>query len=1303
MNRLRITFLTLFVCAAINGFSYTVQDAEEDLRDHQFGRVLDQLRPESFSDEEDQAYGVYLLGAAAFHLNEYERALELFESLMQKHPQSRWFVKAAYRKAECLMLLKKYDEAEIIYAAGIEGLLTQERRCSLAGVYIGHADRFYAPQEKNKPPQYDQARTLYQRALEILPKGILWERATYQIAMSYFKQERWKEAQTQFQTLRKFYENPPETICSIVGDATSETMPNPYPHRGYLDDALLREGEALYEMGNTVEARRIWKKLRDARRKETRRPEVVAEAAYRVGKTYGMPKPGHEKDLSLGVKNLEEYISLFPDHAKVPQAAFDIAQAYFHRSQYDKAITAYREGIERYGNKADPQMIAAAEFSIAQCLAKLEKYDEAIQAYKTFLANHPVDENWSRAQMEIVSTQYQQVESIQREAEKERARWINMLRQEKKDPDKASISQTVLDRFKQARTAWESYLKQHPLDSRVAFIQLLLGKNERSLRRIEEAAGIWMDLAGRFPQADEASEAKFLIAEIAEKEQDDPEKAIDLYKEVSFGPFQGPALERIRLLQEISLALRTDQIFRTDQTPKVHVSVRNIEQLTCKLHPLDLQTYFQSKHVIRNVEDLDVNLIAPDKIWDVTPENYRPCHLLSQDIEIPVEGPGAWVVQVKSETLEAVTLLIVSDLAIAMKGGKQEIFVYAENQRTEEVVPETEIFVSDGGAIVAQGKTNRDGIYHVQNLEAMECYDISIFASYQGHWAGEKLFIQNTQTASPLQPRVLIYSDRSGYQPGERVHYRAMIREIENGRYVVPKDAEYQITALDSRGATIYQESAVLSKFGTLHGEFDLDKAAPMGQYRIMASCKEGPSGSWAFDVQEFTLPAAQIVVETGQKTYFYGDEITGSIQLMDFSGNPLPDEPMRYALTDPGESDILEGRTDKDGKISFRFETWDLPEEGRFAIHALATERQIMGEAAVVLVNTGFTISLETTRATYLAGEPFQVQAAARRRDEKGERIETTLKILLQKRNYEGAYETIDTKTVVTSPDEKKTAYASFAAKSGGDYRIRAEGSDQRGTTVAVQKHLKISGDDDANQLLILSDRSFYQQGDTASFTVVSRLPENLCLITGEREGIVEYRIETLHQGKNTITWKLDERYNPTAVISLVVMHGGQLHHRDVQFEVHRGLDVTITADSKKYAPRDEAEIRIETRDHNGRPVMAEFSLGLVDSALLALFPDRTPEPASYFDQAVRGRFLATNSSVGFRYEGETRVIEEEYLRIVAGKEVDFLSDKEIGEGLRRGGAIYKAEEAAKGIREVRKARYSELAPAEEPEAPVA
>ncbi|MBN2325688.1 MAG: tetratricopeptide repeat protein, partial [Candidatus Omnitrophica bacterium] len=46
---------------------------------------------------------------------------------------------------------------------------------------------------------------------------------------------------------------------------------------------------------------------------------------------------------------------------------------------------------------------------------------------------------------------------------------------------------------------------------------------------------------------------------------------------------------------------------------------------------------------------------------------------------------------------------------------------------------------------------------------------------------------------------------------------------------------------------------------------------------------------------------------------------------------------------------------------------------------------------------------------------------------------------------------------------------------------------------------------------------------------------------------------------------------------------------------------------------------------------------------------------------------------------------------------------DKEIGEGLRRGGAIYKAEEAAKGIRAVRKARYSELAPAAEPEAPVA
>ncbi|HQH73962.1 MAG TPA: MG2 domain-containing protein, partial [bacterium] len=424
------------------------------------------------------------------------------------------------------------------------------------------------------------------------------------------------------------------------------------------------------------------------------------------------------------------------------------------------------------------------------------------------------------------------------------------------------------------------------------------------------------------------------------------------------------------------------------------------------------------------------------------------------------------------------------------------------------------------------------------NLNAVEKQQLSVFATYRGHCAGETLPIQHLSVATSLQPRYLVYSDRAAYQPGDTVRYRALIREIQDGRYIIPQDHEFDVSIIDSRGTPILTKKSKLSEFGTLNGELALDASAPFGTYRIAVSREDGPSGAWAFDVQEFTLPTARVEIETTQTTYFYGDKITGTVRVSDFAGNPLAGEPITYTLAGGFPVEAQDAVTDKKGEVSIAFETWDLPEECGFTVVAVLPSRQIQQQKNLALVNTGFSISLDTTREVYLVDEPFQVNVSARGRDEKHEALAMPLQISLQRRNEEGAYETVEKQTVTTSADEKRAASASFTAKAGGYYQILAEGTDRRGTAVTAQRNVQISGEDDANKLLILNDRSNYQQGESASFTVVSRLPDNLCVFTGEREGIVEYRVMRIKPGKNEINWKLDDRYSPTATVSLAVMH---------------------------------------------------------------------------------------------------------------------------------------------------------------------
>ncbi|HXK93716.1 MAG TPA: tetratricopeptide repeat protein, partial [bacterium] len=439
----------------LNGLGYSLQDAEEALRDQQFERVAQNLKPEDFPEKEDQAYAWFLLASAAFNREDYETASIQYEKVVTGYPDSRWFVKATYRKAECLMLLQRFAEAEAIYAAGAQGLLSLARRAEIAEIYTRHADRFFAPKKKGEPPDYDRARLLYERAREILPKGERWERVSYQIAMTHFQQEQWNEAQQKLGDLITYYESPEKPAAAEIQKVTDTEIPNPYPEGGYLDDALLNRGEAYFRMGNALEARRVWKKLRDTRRDVTKRPAIVAEAAYRIAKTYRIPEPGGDKELALGVRSLDDYILLFSDHEKVSQAALDKAKAYFHRRQYENARQAFQALLDRHAAQATPQQKAAAEFHIARCLLELQKFDEAASAFEAFLKNHPVDENWREAQQMIVLTRYRKVEFDQREAEKALTRWTRAVQSDKKDPAREAIPAEVLGRFASAREGWE--------------------------------------------------------------------------------------------------------------------------------------------------------------------------------------------------------------------------------------------------------------------------------------------------------------------------------------------------------------------------------------------------------------------------------------------------------------------------------------------------------------------------------------------------------------------------------------------------------------------------------------------------------------------------------------------------------------------------------------------------------------------------------------------------------------------------------------------------------------------------------
>ena len=133
---------------------------------------------------------------------------------------------------------------------------------------------------------------------------------------------------------------------------------------------------------------------------------------------------------------------------------------------------------------------------------------------------------------------------------------------------------------------------------------------------------------------------------------------------------------RLAVMTHKHLSLNTERTFRSNETAKVKINVRNIEKLTVKQYYLDLEAYFRKVHQVGGVEHLDIALISPDKQWEYQVDGYAKYRPLEQHIEIPFDlkdkkpapgGAGVCIINISEEDLEATTLVVRSDLDLIQK------------------------------------------------------------------------------------------------------------------------------------------------------------------------------------------------------------------------------------------------------------------------------------------------------------------------------------------------------------------------------------------------------------------------------------------------------------------------------------------------------------------------------------------------------------------------------------------------------------------------------------------------------------
>lgn len=211
-------------------------------------------------------------------------------------------------------------------------------------------------------------------------------------------------------------------------------------------------------------------------------------------------------------------------------------------------------------------------------------------------------------------------------------------------------------------------------------------------------------------------------------------------------------------------------------------------------------------------------------------------------------------------------------------------------------------------------------------------------------------------------------------------------------------------------------------------------------------------------------------------------------------------------------------------------------------------------------------------------------------------------------------------TRTVTT--DAQGQAVFTFTPEKGGSYRVRAIGRDSRENEIRSAVDIWVSGRPDEfvswrqennYRIELVADQKEYRPGDKATILIPSPFSGPVkALVTVERGRLYSVELLELTSNSATITVPIREEYVPDIFVSVVLVKPqdaadplGSFRVGYVKLPVNsesKELKVEIIPDKETYQPRDQASFTIRATDWMGRPVQAEFSLGLIDKAVLAL-----------------------------------------------------------------------------------------------------
>ncbi|RTZ90040.1 MAG: hypothetical protein DSY81_09965 [Bacillota bacterium] len=1208
-------------------------------------KLLDELEQEQPARRDDWLFYRSVLLQRA---EKFEQSIQALKVLEDQYPESPWFHKSRLRRSQLLTKLARYGEAQKILEEETQRLRSGERIEELARILLDVADRISAEPDEKLPdppiPQYGRARDLYIQAAELVPPRLLLEESLWGLvrcsaSMKNDRNQIIRDADrytTHFDP-RVSSQDAGEHLFAVLLARTRATR-GVLARRGYQDlvntiDASLAGEEPWGDQlqGDQVAMFQM----------------IRGDALKEIVETYNY--------VDLKIAALRRFIEEAPDHPMRINAGFAIGGYLKDNAQSEAALDHWIDFI----NKEIPgdatlleELKRQAQYQVGGLLFQMERYVDSRAAFVKYGQRAPDGPDWSRAQESIINID-------------------------------ARIGERYLDNFswEEGREAIEQFAARYPLDSHTRPLLLRSALSHaheamelRGKRNIEDLSVEERDrattlyeasisdlgrLIGKYPLSQEGIRARLEIGIILEESLLRLEEAVAAYRECFGLPLESAARARLRELTEKSLQIGTDGLIRSDSPASFSLDTRNIEKVEVRIYPLDIEAYFRKYHSRDQVERLDLDLIDPWKTIEVEVDEfakYRPCH---QRVDLPVEGSGTWAVLVASEKFQATTLVVRTDLDIIVKAGRREVLVFAQDMLQGKPAAGVDVLIAikdrfgnDDHQELQEVKTGSDGTVHIRYEDLKDSDDVKVLAMRDGDSAVTGLRLNGTILTTGRSPRVNFLTDRATYRPGDTVHWRAVVREVDSdtGLWLNPRGKEGQATLVTPGGIEVLTSRSIFSDAGTLSDSFVLPFEAPHGTWTIQVTGSKDATGQHHFIVEDIAPLKIDLRIESEQLVHVRGETIQATITAQTWYGEPLAGTPVVVHFNDGHTENFT---LDEKGQAKIQQDTRD--ELGsEVTLTVTVPEYGLSRSTSVMIAESMWQLALQIPRESgdYIIGESVPISITAT--DASGQPVERDVKVrLVQNLRSGGRWveNTIETRELRTDTDGH--GEARIPLDDSGNYSIIAEGIDRIGNRITSRLAVKVSGEDEERGLIWLVERTTIDVGEKVALDLQNTRSSSPALLTIIGDGILEYRIIDLEADRNSIEIDVLSSMYPEATVQLSMMETSRLYEAQIVFRVRKQLILEVIAPTEAVEPGSEVTLDVISRNLQGKPISAEIALAVIDVAVDDLYPDYFQDLKGDISRRNRSSHIVTSAtSCGFKYQGETIEIsralleEDEYAR---------------------------------------------------------